>query len=424
MTAKLLLISLRDPFLDSDRVMPPLGVMSLQSYMLSLGFDSSIENNFDLDSVEKYSGYTHFAISCMTPQKSQAVEILHGIKSGLKNKTVIIGGPHAGFYLEDCLKEPYDYIIRGDGEYSLKAVMEGRAGQRVLDMPVSSGEMNELPVPYREPEFLKQYNFDIQGISSSTVLTAKGCPMSCAFCEDAGTKVRLYNPRNIDRQIRDVLNAGFKGIMFFDDIFAISKKRVRDLAPVIGKHGAPYRCFGHAGKMDDEMAGLLSESGCVEIGFGAESGSGKILEAIGKRVTVEENMKFIEICNKHKIKVKAFIILGLPGENLFTVNETRKFLDALMSNKFTNSFGREITNDFDITVYFPYRGTKIRDSMDKNPGSYDISFTRNPEDLKGFYKGKGGEAEIAVRTSRLGSSLIQKIQRELLAEYKARVIAG
>ena len=44
---KLLLISLRDPFLDNDRVMPPLGIMSLHSYyVLQSDIDSAIENNF------------------------------------------------------------------------------------------------------------------------------------------------------------------------------------------------------------------------------------------------------------------------------------------------------------------------------------------------------------------------------------------
>ena len=52
--SKILLISLRDPFLDSDRVMPPLGIMSLHSYMLSLGFSSAIENDFDINDMEKY----------------------------------------------------------------------------------------------------------------------------------------------------------------------------------------------------------------------------------------------------------------------------------------------------------------------------------------------------------------------------------
>jgi radical SAM superfamily enzyme YgiQ (UPF0313 family) len=443
---RLLLISLRDSFLDSDRVMPPLGIMSLHSYMLSLGFLSYIENDFDLNNMEKYDEYTHFAISCMTPQKIEAYEILHKIKSIFKDKIVIIGGPHANYYLEDCIKEPFDYIVVGDGEIALRLIMEGKARQRVLNIQLNEEEMNSLPIPYREPSFLKNYEFSVQGIKTSTILTAKGCPMRCAFCEDAGTKVRLYQPLNIDRQIKDVLEAGFKGVMFYDDIFAISKKRVRELIPVIKKHNIVYRCFGHAKSMDEEMAEMLSESGCIEIGFGAESGSQKILDTINKRTKVTDNIRFIETCNKYGIKVKAFIIIGLPGEDLSSIKETARFLDILISNKFTSRLGNEITNDFDITVYFPYKGTEIRNTMlmdnnikngndyinvgsdddnrkhGKQNKKYDIFFTKNPDEMVGFYKGKGGSAEITVRTSALSSSDISEIQRNLLAEYKKRVI--
>ena len=420
--SKILLISLRDPFLDSDRVMPPLGIMSLHSYMLSLGFSSAIENDFDINDMEKYKEYTHFAISCMTPQKAEAYEILRNIKYRLKDKIVIIGGPHANYYLEDCIKEPFDYIIVGDGEFSLRVIMEDRTRQRVLNNPLSEEQMNKLPVPYRDPSFLRNYNFTVQNISMSTILTAKGCPMRCAFCEDAGTKVRLYNTHNIDLQIKDVINAGFQGIMFYDDIFAISKKRVIDMSSVIANHDIIYRCFGHARSMDKEMAKILSESGCIEMGFGAESGSQKILKTIDKRTKIEDNINFVEICNNYGIKVKAFLILGLPGEDRSTIKETAKFLDILTSNKFTNRFGREITNDFDITVYFPYKGTRIRTAIDQKDKNYDIFFTKDPDKMSGFYKGKGGSAEITVRTSALSSLDIEEVQKNLLTEYKKRVI--
>lgn len=419
---KILLVSLRDPFMDSDRVMPPLGVMSLQSYLMSLGIDSTIENNFDLANIENYSEYTYIAISCMTPQKIEAYNILRAIKSIDKSKKVIIGGPHAKYYLEDCLKEPFDYVVVGDGEYALKSIVENQADGRVINIPINEEEMNKLPIPYRDPKFLSQYSFTIQGINTSTVLTAKGCPMRCAFCEDAGTRVRLYYPENIDRQINDIVKAGFNGIMFYDDIFALSKKRVNELSKVIGKYNISYRAFGHAKSMDNDMASMLSNSGCIEMGFGAESGSQKILDIINKKTKIEENIRFVEICNKHNIKVKAFIIVGLPGEDLSSINETKKFLDFLTSNKFINKFGKEITNDFDITIYFPYKGTAIRDSIDKNNKDFDIYFTRNPDEMLGFYKGINGAAENVVRTSKLSSEEINKIQKELLNEYKKRVI--
>ena len=171
----LLLIVLRDPFLDSDRVMPPLGAMSLQSYMLSCGFDSVLENDFDINTLEKYKEFTHFGISCMTPQRIQAYQILHAIRDRYPGKIVILGGPHAKYYLEDCQREDFDYIVVGDGELALKAIMDDTPNlERILNMPVSEECMNQFPIPYRDPAFLTQYNYDFLGIRATTILTAKG----------------------------------------------------------------------------------------------------------------------------------------------------------------------------------------------------------------------------------------------------------
>ena len=159
MSKKLLLISLRDNFLDNDRVMPPIGTMSLQSYMLECGIDSTLENDFDLDNIEKYKNYTHIGIFCMTPQKQDAYNILEIIKAKYPNIKVIIGGPHTKFYLKECKKSSFDYIVLGDGEIALKKIMQNKSElSQVLDCQITETEMNLFPIPYRNPDFIKQYN--------------------------------------------------------------------------------------------------------------------------------------------------------------------------------------------------------------------------------------------------------------------------
>ena len=422
MRIKLLLISLRDRFLDSDRVMPPIGIMSLQSYITSKGFSCNIENDFDFNNTSKYACYTHFGISCMTPQKDEALDVLYAIKNVFPEKKVIIGGPHPTFYLEDCIKESFDYIVTGDGEFALESILLQKDNLgRVLNQPVSEKEMNLFPLPYRESNFLKQYNFDIQGLSASTILTAKGCPMGCRFCEDAGTKVRLYTPERVDRQIEQILKAGYESVMFFDDIFTLSMKRVRELTEVIKRHNIYFRCFGHARSLTNEMAEMLADAGCIEIGFGAESGAQEILDRIDKRTTVGQNRNFVEVCNKNGIKVKAFILLGLPGENHKTLSKTEDFLSYLMEHKISTKAAYALTNDFDITVFFPYKGTCLRKMIDECKENIDLFFSKDPESYIGVYKGRGGYADTVVRTSALSAFDIAQAQKSMLEKYKAKV---
>lgn len=421
---KLLLISLRDPFLDNDRVMPPIGIMALHSYMLNCGFDSTIENDFSKISMDRYSEFSHVGISCMTPQKDQAIDILKEFKKTYPFIKIIIGGPHAKFYLNDCLKEDFDHIVIGDGEFALEKILKGEipSSQRIVDIQMDEAEMNSMPLPYRAPSFLNQYNFFIQGVKSTTIMSAKGCPMKCAFCEDAGTNVRLYRPSYIGKQIEQSKNAGYEGVMFFDDIFALSLKRVRELSQEIIKHNIYYRCFGHARNMCGEMAALLSESGCIEMGFGAESGSQKILDVVGKKTTVAQNLAYVDICNSHAIRVKAFLIIGLPGEDRETIKETELFVENLLSKKFLNKFGKQITNDFDLTIYFPYKGTAIRDSIDAKRNEFDLCFEKDPDLFYGFYKGKNGSAEAMVRTSALNCEEIVELKDKIFNKYKKYVV--
>jgi hypothetical protein len=93
-----------------------------------------------------------------------------------------------------------------------------------------------------------------------------------------------------------------------------------------------------------------------------------------------------------------------------------------MSNTFSNRFGNTITNDFDITIYFPYRGTTIRDAIDRKSGDFDLQINGDPDMIEGFYKGRKGNAQAIVRTSSLTSAEIARIQQDLLSEFKSMVI--
>jgi radical SAM superfamily enzyme YgiQ (UPF0313 family) len=145
------------------------------------------------------------------------------------------------------LAEAFDHIVIGDGEIALERILQGKHSERVIRIPISAEEMNEFPLPYREPSFLNQYEFQTQGFRATTILNAKGCPKNCAFCEHAGTKTKLYHAENVGPQIDQAVVAGYNAIMFFDDIFCLSKHRVKELSHEIIKRRVHYRCFAQPG---------------------------------------------------------------------------------------------------------------------------------------------------------------------------------
>ena len=229
-------------------------------------------------------------------------------------------------------------------------------------------------------------------------------------CEDARTAIRWSSMESITGQLDDIVNLGYEGVYLFDDLFAIAMKKIKPICDEIKQRDLLFRCNAQARyftKDGDQMARLLSDSGCHEIAFGAESGSQLILDSINKRTTVEANYETIRLANEHDIIVKAFILLGLPGETEETLADTEKMIQYLMSDS---------RNDFGAYVYYPYKGTQIRDALDRGekPG---ISML--VEEGLGAYGQKGGNTETGViRTDALSSDELSDFRDYLVDTYR------
>ncbi|MEN7982572.1 MAG: radical SAM protein [Nanoarchaeota archaeon] len=408
---RILLISLRSPFLDNDRIYPPLGLLYLATYITQAGHEVDIEDAFaDLENqrIKDYSNYDVIGVSIMTPQKTRAREILKKLKNLETNKKQIFvaGGPHAHFYTSDIEKEGWDHIVRGDGEKPLLEIVENRTTEKILFNPLTKKEYNELPVLNRIKfkDFLRGYihTFGEIGRKATTFLTGKGCPMSCTFCENARTSIRRTPIEKAKLEFDEIQKLGFNALYIIDDLFTISKENVRPYAEELKKRGIIYKCNGHARFMNPEFADLLKDTGCIEIGFGVESGSQKILNNINKQTTVQQCYEFVKLMKERGIRVRGFFMLGLPGETYETIKETEEFIK------------KSGLDDFQITVYAPYRGTTIRDNIDKGVLEEDIFIEGEPL----LYASKGGGSESKIRTSALSSEEILNERNRIVETYK------
>lgn len=398
---------MRSSWLDDDTVYPPLGLLYLKSYLNSRGIDVTIDDNFDFKKPYLYSKYDLFGISAMTPQREVSNKFLNFCKDNFK-ADVVIGGPHALYYLDDVKKERWDYIVPGDGFKSLLKIIQGTAN-RVESNPLTKQEWQQLPPPDRSSkeaiELLCRYNYKLQGVDSTTMLTAVGCNQKCKFCEAASTNVKRSSVENIKKELDDIVNLGYKGVYLFDDLFALSLKIAKPICEEIHKRKLIYRCNGQAKYFNEEFAKMLKDTGCVEIAFGAESGSQQILDNINKGTTVKQNYKFVELCKKYDIFCKAFLMIGLPGETYETIACTEKFIKDTQ------------LDDFQLSVFYPYKGTIIRDEIEQKGKSSGIYFER--EGL-GAYGQKGGSTEAVIRTETLSSRDLLRERDRLVNMYHPR----
>jgi len=400
-----LLTSMRSPYLDDDKVYPPLGLLYLKSFLQQYNIKVSIDDDFDFLQPDKYKEFDLFGASVMTPQRRTSLEFLNFCKDNY-NCDVAIGGPHALHYRQDVEKEKWDYIVAGDGFKSLLKIIQGGANRLEVN-PLTKDEWQNLPRPDRTSEeatnLLSNYSYSLDGVKSTTMITAVGCPERCTFCEDAQTAVRWSSIDNIKGELNDISNLGYKGVYIFDDLFAIALKMIRPICDEIQKRGLIYRCNGQARYFNEEFANVLASTGCREIAFGAESGSQLILDNIQKRTTVEQNYKFVELCKKYGIACKAFLMIGLPGETHETIDLTEKFIKEAQPD------------DFQLSIYYPYKGTTIRDEIDSRGSSAGIFF--EGEGLGAYGQG-GGSTESVVRTNALTSEELLKERDRLVKMYK------
>ncbi|MFH1318964.1 MAG: radical SAM protein, partial [Candidatus Omnitrophota bacterium] len=73
----------------------------------------------------------------------------------------------------------------------------------------------------------------------------------------------------------------------------------------------------------------IADSGCVLIGYGIESGSQKMLDTMKKNVTVAEAKEAVKLTKKYLGWADCSFMIGLPGENYETIQETVDFCKEL-----------------------------------------------------------------------------------------------
>ena len=446
---RVLLLTLDSPFLDNSLVFPYLGILYLIASARRAGFEIHYINKsskavtkesfdhpalfytdeFDMRHIDRYKDFDLICISCLTAQAHQAYSIRARLKEKYPHMKIMIGGAHIKGYLEDCIKEGFDIICAGDGERIFENILTGntKALEKLLhplsDMStlvfqdkLAESEMNSFPIPLRQREYIGRYKYLLDNRPATTLVNSRGCCMRCEFCEDRLTGTRWHSLEHFKDEIESIISLGITAVMIFDDLFALDLKKVSPYLEILKsyreKYNLIFRCFGHAKTMSrfPEMAHMLADAGCVELGFGAETASQIMLDKIEKGTKVEELHNFVEISVKAGINVKAFFMIGLPGETRETFKQTHDFI-----RKHRKLYPGHF--DFDLAVFFPYKGTKIgrivrlpegtavkidgkeylREDILLRP-ALGLDWQRIDNGNFGAYKKKSGASDIVVET--------------------------
>lgn len=385
---RIVLVNPASPFLIRQDVMPPLGLWYIAKILKDAGHSVELVEMGLGDEIPK--GADVYGVTGTSAQVRQIEYVAYLLfeEEGFK----VIGGPHATLFPLEMLHLGFNAVVRHEGEPVVRDVMEWQkcgvfTTKRIKDIDDLMPDRSQA----------HRYHYEINGIPATTMMTSRGCPYNCAFCSK-DVWGRRYVPRSVESVGREVAEVceDYQAIMFYDDTFMIGRRRLEGLCEMLAQYGITWRAFARSDESDVEVLQMMKDAGCAEIGVGIETGSEKILANINKRETLDDHRRCVAAAHEVGLRVKGFVIVGLPGESWQTVNETDQFLAEIQ------------LDDVDISILSVYAGCDIY----KHPEKYDIWFD---EDQR-FYKGKPGEYQCRVRTSHMSSTEIIKA-RELLHRH-------
>jgi len=355
-----------------DEIYPPLGISTLAARLEQLGgYEVRLQDD-SLDTLDELKDAMRWAdvvgISSLTPNAKRARELGVICKQEIGRPT-IMGGPHPTTNPEYFLEAgAADICCQGEGDFTLPEVLQN------IDKPenwpdiqgitfLKDGElhatprrpliqkMDEVPWPAYHLYDMQKY-FDTMVTPGVTVMSSRGCPFSCTFC-DAEMTPRTYramNPNNTVDLLQHLLETYNPPQLFiFDDLFTIQRKRVLGICKEIVARGLAFEwsCESRVDTVDIEMLRWMRKAGCVKIYYGLESGSPDMLVTMKKDVTPEKILNGAKLNRMVGMYFKFFILYGFPSD---TVNDHRLTEDLVAKAR---------SNAISVSILVPIPGTAV-----------------------------------------------------------------
>lgn len=336
--------------------LPPTDLMYLAAIAEQCGYEAMIRDysqggNFEVDLKEFQPDFLVANIATPTFQSDMmAIKLAKDINPSIC--TIVKGAPFLTYNTNTIYENPFiDYVIIGEAEFTLKDILEGVPNNEILGIcyrenfqPIKNEKrpfienLDELPFPARHLVDNSIYRRPDNGKVQAVVKVARGCPFHCFFClatPVSGAKVRKRSPENIVAELKECVEKyNIRNFLFWSDIFNLDREWTLELCKKIIESGLKITWSSNtrADTMDDEMAKMMYKSGCRLVSIGVESGSQKMLDKIGKKITLDNIRNTVKILKKNKIKIYNYFVIGLPWETEETVEETIKFAIELDSN--------------------------------------------------------------------------------------------
>ena len=287
-----------------------------------------------------------------------AINAARAVKRKLPDVPVLAGGVQPLLSPEETLSQPeFDAIFSGEADLIFHDILEqferggliGLARAKIEGLAVKGNDMadfhhaplikelDEIPMPAWELSPYQKYSSLITPHKPvMLMMTTRGCPYRCRYCSLSATG-KIWRAHSANRVVDEMVSCqklGIKYLLFYDEIFTVSRKRIFEICERIGAIGLkiPWMARGTVDTVDYEELLAMKRAGCHTATFGVESGSERILEVLGRKQNLAKASETFRAAKKAGLSVIAYFMIGTPTETLEDVKASMRLANKLDLN--------------------------------------------------------------------------------------------
>ena len=224
-----------------------------------------------------------------------------------------------------------DTVVVGDGESAICEIAANNKRGIIQGVPSTR---DEAPLADYEDFPLNIYRLIRWPTSNRTdfcfpILSSRGCKWSCSFCY----RMREgFHERAVEAIMEEIKwlheRVQITHFQFSDELLMSSERRVGDICEAL--LNLPFRikwdCNGRLNYATTETLRLMRSSGCEYINYGIESLNQKLLNQMGKGLTLNQIESGVEATLRSGISPGLNLIWGFPEDTVENLQLAVEFL--------------------------------------------------------------------------------------------------